>query len=201
MAKLLTLLEHFDRLIHLHESVDQPAGNGLKHLAFSPRPMIRLVAGCPRLMGKVDPKLVDVFRGLISGQKPWPLFLHGGVGAGKTLAALSLADFSATACYSTLDGLCGDIMQDDWHPAEWERIGKKDLAILDEIGERSKVGDLAYTTLKRHLDEREQASGRIGIYISNCTSDQLCGLFDKRIVSRLLAGTVFHLDGDDRRVK
>ena len=201
MDKPKTLGEHFDRMVTLHESAGpSTSASTTRRLRLKREPCRRLLAGLPRQMGKVEPSLIAVLRSLVVGDSPWPLLIYGGVGAGKTLAALSLADFCDTACYSTLDGLCDQVVGGEWHHvADWDCISKKELAILDEIGERSKVADLLRTTLKRYLDEREQQAGSTGIYISNCTPKQLANLFDDRIVSRLLAGTVHYIDSPDRR--
>lgn len=65
--------------------------------------------------------------------------------------------------------------------------------------ERERVGDLQYTTLKGAIDYREYHCNRVGIYISNLTPDHLAELYDDRIASRLTSGTVFELNGADRR--
>lgn len=197
---LKTLGEHFDKMILLHESADTTQPGGLRRLAVCREPTRRILPGLHRQMGKVDPYLVATFRRLVVGATPWPLFIHGGVGTGKTLAALSLADFSTTACYWTVETLCDDIMDRETHSgAGWDLIAQRDLAILDELGERTNVGDLQYTTVKKFLDQREQKSGRVGIYISNLTPDELVQMFDRRIVSRLTAGTTVKLTGEDQR--
>ena len=126
---------------------------------------------------------------------------HGGVGAGKTYAALCLADFADSAAYYSVVDLCDIIMQES--PGEvaamWGKIADKELVILDEIGTRMRVGDLEYGIVKRVLDIREFYAGSVGIYISNVSPDSLKDLYDSRIVSRLGAGSVFQLDGPDRR--
>ena len=190
----------FDLLTTQHESGDATGADGRRRLRLRNEAVAQQAPNLYRQMDMVQMDLVATFRLLALGQLPWPLFLHGDVGTGKTLAALSLADFVTTARYWTLEGLCDKVMDPDTKTQEmWGNIQEKELTILDEIGERSKVGDLLYTTVKKHLDLREQHAGRVGIYISNLTPEQLVQMFDKRIVSRLTAGTVFELSGDDRR--
>ena len=151
-----------------------------------------------RDMRLVDTALVEKFRNLVSGKLRWPLYLYGPSGVGKTRAVLCLADFADSASYHTAEELADVAMGQDAR-AEWERITSKELAIVDEIGERQKVGDLAYTTLKRFADIREESHNGVAIFSSNCTPGELHKLFDDRIASRLLCGTVFHLTGKDRR--
>lgn len=175
--------------------------DGRAFLTLKAKPEIRLLAKLHRSMGMVDAGLVEVFRQLATGQAVWPLYLHGLVGVGKTRAALCLADFADSASYWAIDQLCDFVMS---NPAgdgqvEWGYLAKKALVILDEIGQREKVGDLYASTLQKFLDTREHHADAIAIYISNVPPDQLGQLFDDRLVSRLLAGTVHHLEGDDRR--
>jgi len=150
-------------------------------------------------MDRVAEPLRVVMRSMVSAKSPWPLFIHGAVGCGKTRAALSLADFAAELCtYDTVDSLCDSVMRPDSHERQ-KRIQEAALAILDELGEREKVADLQATTIKKFLDAREFHNHRVAIYISNLTPDQLPDVYDDRIASRLLAGTVFELTGPDRR--
>ena len=197
---LKKLGDQFDKLTTLHESGSSAGSDGRRRLRMRNESVAQQMPDLYRKMASVPKDLVVTFRLLATAQLPWPLFLHGDVGTGKTLAALCLADFATTSRYWTLDTLCDKVMDPETKTQEmWRQIQEKELTILDELGERSKVGDLLYTTVKKHLDLREQHAGRVGIYISNLTPDQLVQMFDKRIVSRLTAGTVLELSGDDRR--
>ena len=180
---------------HGHDNGTAPAESfGLKPLRLKTAPERRIFPEVPRRMDLVDEKLA-------AGKAKWPLYLHSPVGPGKTFAALCLCDFAHTAIYHTVDNLCNRILRNVplETDAEWSRIGSKALAVLDEIGERERVTDLHYTVLKQFLDTRELLAGRVGIYISNLKPDDLPKLYDDRLVSRLLAGTVFELTGPDRR--
>lgn len=108
--KPTTIAEHFDRMILPHASGDDTAADGRRRLALRKAPERRLLPMLHRQMSQVDPRLVAVFRKLIAGEAAWPLFVHGDVGTGKTLAALSLADFATTASYWTVESLCDCIM-------------------------------------------------------------------------------------------
>lgn len=150
-------------------------------------------------MALVDDMLKQVLRDLATGKACWPLYLHGPAGGGKTSAALALCDFAKTACYETPDTLADKVMAGDL--ALWDWIAGTDLAVLDELGARDRVGDLHYSAVKRFADARETraAGNRIAVYVSNLTPEQLHRTYDDRIASRLLCGTIFHLKADDRR--
>lgn len=161
-------------------------------------------------MGKIDHGLRTTIRRLVCGELPWPLVLIGPAGTGKTCAALCLVDH-AHGRYWTAGDLCGLLIraQDGryewsnggyggkWHPEDvWGWIATAPLVALDEIGTRA-VSDFAYETVKRVIDERE---GKPLVVISNADLAALGRLYDDRIVSRLAAGTVVELAGDDRRL-
>ena len=162
----------------------------------------RLLTHAPRDMAMVNSALVDTFRRLAEGRAPWPLFLYGPAGGGKTSACLAMCDIVRTACYWTIDGLCEAVLKSS--PAEtncvWEAIEAKDLAVLDELGARERIGDLHYSAVKRFADAREVHGSRRAIYISNARPQELAALYDDRIISRLLCGTKFELGGRDRRL-
>jgi hypothetical protein len=126
------------------------------------------------------------------------LFLYGPVASGKTAAALCLCDIVVDASYTKTDQVADQIMAGS---IDWSEIGERQLAILDEIGEREKVGDLQYQAVKRFADVREARADSVAIYISNCDADQIQVLYDDRVATRLACGTVFHLDVPDRRLK
>ena len=151
-------------------------------------------------MAQVAPKLREVFGQLVTGKARWPLYLWGPVGTGKTRAALALTDFLAGRSeYYTMEKLCTAAMERD----AWKRtlgdLCRADMVIVDDIGEREKVGDLYATTLKAVLDARDYRHNRAGIYTGNVSDLDLPRLLDDRLVSRLLCGTEFKLTGPDRR--
>lgn len=160
----------------------------------------RLVLNHPRSLDLIDDHLLDVFRQLVAGQAAWPLFLHGPPGRGKTSAALALCDIAATAGYWTVEGICDATMarSPDIHDI-WANVETKDLAVLDELGTRHSVGDLHYGVVKKFADLREQHQHRVTVYVSNVPPKEIPGLYDGRIASRVLCGTVLRLEGEDRR--
>jgi DNA replication protein DnaC len=140
-------------------------------------------------------ELRAVFGNLGNGKSRWPLYLFGAVGVGKTCAVRAFADRVAQAYYWTIDRLMETVPTGP--PWLWYRAAE--LAILDELG-LPRVSDAArnydYDCLKRFLDWREH---KPAIYVSNHTLQAIEQLYDKRIASRLGAGTVFELRDSDRR--
>jgi DNA replication protein DnaC len=190
----------FNKLLKCHESILEKGSGQLpqwqRPVALMEEPVIRIAKAIQRNMKLVNSTVVEAMRELVAGEAPWPLFIYGGVGTGKTCAALALADFCRSAHYTTVDELCDHVMQGKGFAS----LQKKELVIVDEIGARSNVGDLLYSSLKRVLDEREMHSHRKGIYVSNKNPDELAKLYDDRVVSRLCAGVMIELTGDDRRI-
>jgi len=157
-----------------------------------------------RHLAGVDDGLRVVLRELTAGKSAWPLFLHGPVGVGKTRAALVVCDLAEFARYWTVSNVL-DLMADSekeppW-TRSWGRPGMPSVAILDELGTRDTHADARgrweYDAVKHFLDWRDN---RPAIYISNHTLGTLEKLYDKRIASRLGAGTQHFLDGPDRRI-
>lgn len=166
-------------------------------------PERRVVARRARRLAMVDPALLAVLGSLVAGEVPWPLYLFGPAGGGKTSAGLALCDVMETACYHPVDRLCDWTMNEP--PAEmqevWHVVGLKHLAVLDELGARERVGDLHYSVVKRFADERENRAGGVAVYIGNVRPEALVDLYDDRVASRVLCGTVFELAGKDRRTQ
>ncbi|HWB14487.1 MAG TPA: AAA family ATPase [Pirellulales bacterium] len=179
-------------------AVDKPGYSPLQLVRCRPR----LLVNAPRDMAQVEPALVNLMRRLVEGKAPWPLYLHGQTGTGKTAAALALCDITVSAAYFVMDTLCSLILAAG--PADvrntWGDIEAKELVVLDELGTRQEVGDLHYATLKRVADAREVHAGRRAIYVSNLSPEEFCKVYDDRIKSRVLCGSKFELDGRDRRL-
>ena len=81
----------------------------------------------------------------------------------------------------------------------WRKIQEKHLVVLDDIGAREKMNEVHYQAVRRFADERETHHNRVAIYTSNIDPDGIADIYGDRIASRLLCGTVFRLDGPDRR--
>ena len=184
------------------ESTRAISAISIETLKLAPR-LVRIFPKMNRRMRLVDSSLQSVFRSLVNGQRSWPLFLHGPVGAGKTMAALSLCDICQTAAYETVEGLSDRTMAvtPEELMAHWRRIALKDLAVLDELGSRKESGELQYGVVKRFADVRCQESNNVAIYVSNLSPSQLASAYDDRVGSRILCGTIFKLEGEDCRFK
>lgn len=174
-----------------------------------PRPILRLEH--KRIKAGVDQSLRKVLAMLADGKLNWPLTLTGPVGTGKTCAALYFADCAGPGCvYKILAELMDDIsaagkgLYYDEHGDRvfihryWRNWEEARLTVLDELGTRQKMPDWLYETLKRAMDLRQ---GKPAIYVTNLSIQQIADLIDDRIASRLDAGTVFELLGQDRRVQ
>lgn len=164
-----------------------------------------------RTLSKIDESLLETIGHLTEAKRPWPLFVFGRAGTGKTCAALCVLDYCRGGYYSATK-LCGMLIDAQngrlsWHHGGrggiiypemfWNRIGNENLSVLDEIGCREKVSDHQYECVKRFIDARQ---GRPAIYLSNLSLDQISQVYDDRISSRLASGTVVGLMGQDRRL-
>lgn len=160
----------------------------------------------PRDLILINPICREGIRACAEGRAPWPLFLTGEAGAGKTCAALCLIDWYG-GWFLTLADLCelhreaqlqvlcwssgyartGYEVQRDWRDAN--------LTVLDELAMRETPSDFHTETLHRALDARE---GKPAVYISNLNIKAVDGVYGDRIASRLSSGTTITFVGDRR---
>jgi DNA replication protein DnaC len=161
---------------------------------------------------EATPSFREAFRACANGEEPWPLFVYGDAGAGKTLGALAACDHVVgVAKFTTLYDLHLDAValakgelfnslgyetfpRDYWRG--WERAA---LAVLDELGGREKVSDTAYEAVWRLLEARKGRKPLV--VISNLDPKRISVAFDDRIASRCCEGTVVKLTGDRRLVR
>jgi hypothetical protein len=176
--------------------------NGMVQLKLRKLGERKILHSIPRSMSLVNLGLVELFRKLATGKAPWPLYLHGPAGVGKTRAVLCLCDFVKYAAYATLAECCDIRMAHGPEPWQGGLLGEVlDLFVLDEIGLRLKAGDLEFGIITDVWEHRERYGAGVGVYVSNLTPADLHKLYDDRVCSRLLCGTVFKLDGQDRRLQ
>jgi hypothetical protein len=159
-----------------------------------------------RSRDEIDPKLRATIRKLAAGESPWPFFLHGDVGGGKTCAGLCMVDVFG-GWYLSVADLCEMLIaaskgQLSWSNGFartvteiWQAWTTSTLTVLDEIGTRGAVSDFQYETVKRAIDSRE---GQPAVFISNHDPVGLEMLYDDRIASRLASGTLWAVKGDRR---
>lgn len=163
----------------------------------------------PRSLEEVEPALLALLKRLARGQEPWPLFLFGDVGTGKTCAALAVADrVAGETWFRTVREHCrelriagnGQLLNAAGYAtseqALWKAVSDAELAVLDELGTRQAASDAERDTVQEVIDCRE---GKPLIALSNLDPDALAEIYDDRVADRLTAGTVFFLDGPSRR--
>lgn len=180
----------------------------------SPQPSLKLqlpaVAKAARIE-QADPVLLRQIRLC----KYWPLYLWGATGRGKTCAAaIAYALWRPTAFWSSLTELCDTLKVYNFnqtqmvqtrsgsieltHSGFWKKLTTSDLVVIDEIGTRDATAH-RYDALLRLLDAR---IGRPLILTSNLDPSSPSGLgtvYDARILSRIMSGTLLEVRGHDRR--
>lgn len=189
----------------------RPERFGLARLPLNLFSTQRHLPRTPRTLAGIDPALRRIIRSLVGGELPWPLFLTGKPGTGKTCALLCLLDH-AGGDYHTVRGLHAMLIRAEqgrlewydngrggtlWPERVWAGLAKAPLVVLDELGCREKVSDAHYETVKQVIDERH---GKPFAVVSNLAIGEIATVYDDRIFSRLAAGTVVELAGEDRRL-
>lgn len=159
----------------------------------------------------IAPDLAAGMNAVLTGESAWPLVLLGGVGVGKTYAALALLDAIGGGCrYFTLSDMCSDLIaagnSELYRGGEritvsafWHDWRGSVCVVVDEVGARDQVSDFQRETLQRAIDQRERIRGP-AVFVGNLDLPRLAQLYDDRIASRLAAGTVLSVEGPDRRV-
>lgn len=153
----------------------------------------------------VPEALRRVFERLAAGELPWPLFLHGKAGRGKTCAALAMLDrVNAGRRYQTVPDLLDELRRcmsgkhehDVTEREFWERYERIKFFVLDEIGARERVSDFHYDVIKRVFDLRH---AKPFVVCSNLSIGELATVYDDRIADRLAEGTRYEFTGESMR--
>ena len=184
-------------------------------------------------MAEIAPQVRAILRKLLNGESPWPLYLWGPAGTGKTSAALVVLDYcgrnqcehepepeihdwiygfaevrSITSMRIAADKGLGSIgasyfgLPDGcsaWAKLveNWKRLP---LCVLDEIGVGSTASDFRLDALLEVLNTRCDHPVKPLIVTSNLEPKEIEKAYDDRVASRILAGTVHHVGGYDRRI-
>jgi DNA replication protein DnaC len=144
----------------------------------------------------------------------WPIFLHGAAGRGKSCAAACLyCRAGGMSLWYETHSLIRDILdcrmgnptyvrgEGGWFEDDERSIclGIKaaSLVVFDDIALRKPTA-AAFEVFYELVNQR---FGKPTIYTSNVTGAELVGVFDTRITSRLLSGTVIEVVGKDRRLE
>lgn len=158
---------------------------------------------------KVDTKFALILSNMSMGCFPWPLFVHGGAGSGKTCAAMVMID-AFGGWYTTIEEMterinkanAGTLMTSSGYPWSTTEIhdswGRANLVVIDELGERGEVTTAHYTTTKKLIDLRERNGIKPALYISNRTVADIARIYGDPVASRIASGTVVRIDGDRR---
>lgn len=156
--------------------------------------------------------LIPTLRELAEGAADWPLLLWGGVGAGKTCAALCMCDVSRWAYYYTVRQFVnernlarnGDLVSHGTHETSLiresdivGRLGRASLVVLDEIAKREQPSAYEIDLVQELLDLR---AGKPLILVSNRNISEIAAIYDDAVASRIAGGTVFAMDWPDRRL-
>lgn len=201
MKKLNQILEHPEAVVREFERQ-----HGLCKLRLRDQQQIIWNPNKPRRLDLVRKALRETMLACTEGKLPWPLFLHGEAGSGKTCAALVLSDRCSSVYYSLEDcaeryrqAMKGELCYSTGYKITTHEVRKewktRDLAILEELGAREHVSDHMYLCLQRCIDDRE---GRPLILISNLSISELNAVYGDRIASRISAGTSVSCEGDRR---
>jgi DNA replication protein DnaC len=161
-----------------------------------------------------------LFRRLLAGELEWPLYLFGEPGVGKSFAAALLyqrwpqdqrvawwlmPEFTAriVECrkigYSlaTVNGMQYERTESTW----WRLLAQQDLAVFDDVGiaPTDRDGWHSQMCFEVAFQVSDKRAKRPTVYTSNVKPSELKGIYDARIASRMLSGTVLEMVGDDRR--
>lgn len=160
----------------------------------------------------VDPDLRKTIRGLCEGAIPWPLYLHGEAGSGKSCASMCLVDAAGAGIYVSLPDLCRAVADAQFgrtafleYGAQrsrsegelWSDWARANVCVLDEIGSKQAVKDHEFGVLRKALDLRIDAQKPL-VVISNLDLPAIAATYDDRIASRLASGTIAETQGDRR---
>lgn len=154
-------------------------------------------------------------RALWKGERPWPLYLWGAPGRGKSCAAgilyqfwpldqravwWRMSDFIARIrecrmndgrSIVTINGQQYERTEETW----WRIIEQQQLAVFDDVGLRL-PSPADYEIVFMLCDKRGR---KPTVYTSNIPPQKLGSVYDDRIKSRMLCGTRFEMEGADRR--
>lgn len=129
-----------------------------------------------------------------------PVFVTGNAGRGKTGLAAVLYRIARRPIWRRADSFLLDLSMgrsDDTYRNELRKAAEASLLVLDDLGVRKPSEGMFHLL----FDVLELRKNRPTLITSNKSLDELCEIYtDGRIYSRLAAGTVMTIGGDDRRI-
>ena len=133
----------------------------------------------------------------VQREAAWPLYIYGNPGSGKTcIAALIYEAFTRRPMWSRADDfLLECVDRGDGRKALQAKVDGTPCLFLDDLGVRPPTPPM----LQAIFDVLELRKGRPVVIVSNHDLRKLSEIYDERIVSRLSAGTVLEIRGQDRR--
>jgi len=151
---------------------------------------------------KVAPSLRKAINEAVAASR-WPIYLFGPAGVGKTCAAACVwRSWPRWPLWYETSEIINRIVRcrtsddsDDSERGLTNKIRDTPLIVLNDFGIRAPT-EAAFEILIRIIDLR---LGKPLIVTSNLEPEQLAKVFDDRVASRLLRGSVVHCVGDDRR--
>ena len=160
----------------------------------------------------IPERVRDALNGCCLAFKPWPLVLLGGVGSGKTCAALCALDKFGGVFYGVQEwvDLCREAMLGHaatslGYPLSLREVQHRwratNLGVLDDLGTRREVTDHHLEAVLWAVNARVDRATLPMIVTSNLTMGEIAKVYDDRIASRLGGGTVVTLTGDRRLAK
>ena len=130
----------------------------------------RLLVNKRRKATEIPGELLEPLQACTQGLQPWPLFISGPAGVGKTCGALCLCDCVPNSLYWTSESFVravraaesgeSEIRGDGgtfrlWPSEIFRQWHEATLAVLDELGARGTVTDHHYWSVKQAVDERQ----------------------------------------------
>ena len=143
----------------------------------------------------------------------WPIYLHGATGRGKTYAAAAVyVLWERSAMWEDTTQLIRKIMRCRSEGSIFERVGEQSVqktegSILEQVAETSLVifddvglrapSEAAYDAIYELVSSRK---GKPTIFTSNLSPEAIQKLYDARIASRMVSGTIIEMTGRDQRM-
>ena len=126
----------------------------------------------------------------------FPIFIYGPVGTGKTcLAACMYRESRRNPLWLRADQLLVEMSQYKGAADLRKKLQRHSSLFLDDLGTMEPTRPM----FNAFFDLLELRAQMPVIITSNHGPNEIAEIFDDRIRSRIMSGTVINLDGDDRR--